>query len=115
MGRLQDQVTLGALAAQSTNFTGTAFNFSSYTGGTVLVNTTVAGTTMTPDVQTSLDGGANWVTIPTSVLTARAAITATGLIVYVFTPGVAFPFIRFVATAFTGAFTASVIGIFNHP
>ena len=114
MGRLQDQVTLGTLTAQSTNFTGTAFNFSSYTGGSILVNTTVAGTTMTPDVQTSLDG-TNWVTIPTSALTARAAITAAGLVVYVFTPGVAFPLIRFIATTFTGAFTASVVGIFNHP
>jgi hypothetical protein len=114
MGRLQDQVTLGTLTAQSSNFTGSSFTFSGYTGGSILVNTTTAGTTMTPDVQTSLDG-TNWLTIPTSVLTARAAITATGLAVYVFTPGVAFPFIRFIATAFTGAFTAAVVGIFNHP
>ena len=114
MGRLQDRLTVATLSAQSTNFTGTTLDLSGYTSGVFYINTTVAGTTYTPDFQTTLDG-TNFLSIPTALLTARAALTAVGLTAYVLTPGVALGLCRFVATAFTGAFTANVVGILNHP
>lgn len=113
MGRLQDQITLATLAAQSANFTGNVVDLSGYTSGTIFINTTVAGTTFTPDLQMTVDG-TNFLTVPTALLTARAAITATGLVAYVLTNGSGIGKVRFVGTAFTGAFTANVVGILNH-
>lgn len=115
MGRLVDQITIASLATQSSNFNGPAVNLSGYTSGALYINTTVAGTTMTPAFQVSIDG-TNWVVLPTAVLGAPAAITATGLTMYPFLIPVAFPSnFRMVATAFTGAFTANVYGVLNHP
>jgi hypothetical protein len=113
MGLKQDQFTLATLTAQSSNFTGTVFDFSGYTGGTIYHNITVTGTTMTPDFQMTIDG-TNWISIPTAILSARAALTAVGLVAYTFTNGMGIGKIRYVATAFTGAFTASVVAIVNH-
>ncbi len=115
MGRLQDQITIASLAAQSTNFTGSAINLSGYTSGALWINTTVAGTTMTPAFQVSFDG-TNYLALPTSVLATPAAITATGLTAYPFLVPIALPSLfRLVATAFTGAFTAVCYATLNHP
>jgi hypothetical protein len=113
MGLKQDQLTLATLAAQSSNFTGTVVDLSGYTGGTIYVNTTVAGTTMTPDLQMTMDG-TNFLSVPTAILSARSAITAVGLTAYTFTNGMGIGKVRFVATSFTGAFTATVTAILNH-
>jgi len=114
MGLKQDVLTIATLAAQSSNFTGATLDLSGYTSGALYINTTVAGTTYTPDLQMTFDG-TNFLSIPTAILSARSAITAVGLTAYTFTNGMAVGKVRFVATAFTGAFTASVIGILNHP
>jgi hypothetical protein len=114
MGRLQDRITLATLAAQSSNFTGTIVDLSGYTSGAVYVNTTVAGTTMTPALQMTFDG-TNFLAVPNSILATPAAITAVGLTAYPFLVPIGIGQVRFVATAFTGAFTASVVAILNHP
>lgn len=115
MGRLQDQITLASLAAQSSNFTGSAFNAGGYTSGSFFINCTVAGTTMTPAFQVSIDN-TNWIALPTALLATPAAVTGTGVTMYPLLLPVGLPpFLRFVATSFTGAFTAVVSAVLNHP
>ena len=115
MGRLQDQITIASMAAQSSNFTGSSVNLTGYTSGAFYINTTVAGTTFTPAFQVSIDG-TNYVALPTGLLGTPAAITATGLTMYPLLIPIAFPpNFRMVGTAFTGAFTATVTAVLNHP
>jgi hypothetical protein len=100
------------MAAQSSNFTGPVLDLSGYKSGMLYCQTSVAGTTFTPAFQISLDG-TNFFTIPTAVLATPAAVTATGLVVYPFLVPIAFSKFQVIATAFTGAFTANFVGIFN--
>jgi hypothetical protein len=113
MGRLQDQITVATMTAQSSNFAGSVLDLSGYTSGAFYINTTVAGTTFLPVFQMTLDG-TNFLTIPSSILATPAAVTAVGLTAYPFLVPIGIGKFKFTATTFTGAFTASVVGIFNH-
>jgi hypothetical protein len=86
MGDYSDTIVLGSLTAVSGSGNGPAFDLSSYQAGLLSANFSVAGTTLTPVFQISDDNGTTWVTCPTGILAAPAAIVATGVTWYQFVP-----------------------------
>jgi len=110
MGLGADTFVLAPLAGVSTAGNGTqSFDLSGYRAGLLSANITAAGTTLTPVFQISDDLGTTWVTCPTAILAAPAAITATGVTYYPFLPNtLVLPTrCRIAWTSVTGSFTGT--------